>query len=253
MSVLALIQARMGSTRLPGKSMALLSGVPLIEHVVRRVRAASLVQDVMVCTTTNPADDELAAHVDGLLADDADDREPDDDNRQLAVDVFRGSENDVLGRMYWASQRYPSSQCIVRITADDPFKDPALIDLAITAFLLEWGRTADDDDEALLPPQYLHLGGLTWALGMDVEVFTRDALNLAHTHAHSTYEREHPTEFMKRSLGVWQLKDVPTRRDMNTRYTIDTAEDLEFARKVYDALYPANPLFGYDDIIAAGF
>ena len=125
-----------------------LAGVPIIEHVVKRAHASQLLNYVCVATTDQPEDDALAAHVAGLRN----------------TDVFRGSVDDVLGRFYIASLRYPAD-VIVRLTADDPFKDHALIDYALTGFLHAWS----EPDPTIGSPDYLHLGGVTWALGADVE------------------------------------------------------------------------------------
>lgn len=230
--ILALIQARMGSTRLPGKSMALLAGIPLIEHVIARVRATKHVDHLCVCTTDDPSDDPLAAHVESLGA-----------------DLYRGSQTDVLGRFYWAAERYPEANPIVRITADDPFKDPTLIDQLVTAFVLEWGKP----DPKLGAPEYMELGGATWPTGLGVEIFTRDALRLAFQRAYTASDREHVTPWMQRNFFRWMLKDTLGRKNANTRWTIDMAADLAFAQGVYDQLFPTNPVFGFDELLAAGY
>lgn len=233
MSICAIIQARMGSTRLPGKSMAELAGVPLAAHVIRRTKAAQMLGDgqIVLAVPDTPENAPLAEL--GLAE---------------GVTVHRGSEDDVLSRFFWAAQRFPGRKVIVRITADDPFKDPALIDLACELFVIEWA-----DQKKLDPPQYIHLGGPTWPIGLDVEVFTYAALEHAYRSAVRPEEREHVTAYIKREFGCWTLKDPMERGGAHKRWTIDTPEDLEFARKVYDELYPTKPLFGYDDILRAGF
>ena len=231
--ILALIQARMGSTRLPGKSMMPLNGVPMIEHVVHRVSRAELVDKVCVCTTDSPEDDVLAEHVESL-----------------GVDVYRGSVQDVLSRFYWAAERYPDPDAIVRITGDDPFKDPALIDYAIEAFLTLWANKPTEK-----PIHYVHLGGPTWPLGMDVEVFTPDALRWAFLDATRPYDREHVTSWFSEAVirrddrfGIAVLHDKQQRAGAGLRWTVDTPGDMSFALIVYDKL--GND-FGYDDMIAA--
>ena len=219
----------MGSTRLPGKSLAPLAGVPLIEHVVRRCHASQLLNYVVVATTDQPEDDALAAHVQTLH------------NTYL----YRGSSADVLSRFYFASLAY-SADVIVRICADDPWKDPTLIDHAITGFLQAWAEPI-----AGAPPcHYLHLGGVSWALGVDVEVFSRHALTAAYNNATDPYDREHAgTPWMEREFGVWRLKDDKARATITTRHTIDTPFDYGMALRVFDRLYATNPLFGYQDVI----
>jgi spore coat polysaccharide biosynthesis protein SpsF len=217
--ILALIQVRMGSTRFPGKSMAPINGVPLIEHVVHRTSAARMVDKVCVCTTDQPDDDVLAAHVESL-----------------GVDVYRGSVDDVLARFYWAAERYPDASIIVRITADDPFKDPTLIDRAIDGFMAL-------QEEYVV--HYVELGGITWPLGMQVEVFSREALIDAHLHASDPEHREHVTPWMRKSPLV-QIKDEKNRGHIGMRWTLDDMVDYSFALKVYDKL---GNVFGYDDML----
>ena len=232
----------MNSERLPGKSMALIEDVPLIEHIVRRVQAAQYVQKVCVCTTDNALDDPLAAHVESL-----------------GVDVYRGSEDDVLSRFYWATQAYPDALVIVRITADDPFTDPELIDYAINGFLGEWANR----DDATGQCHYLTLGGepttahptrgITWPLGLNVEVFSRSALDLAHQSASSKWDREHVTPWMAEAFRLWDLKNPCDHGSINTRWTIDTEDDLAFTREVYARLYADDHAFGYAALREAGY
>jgi spore coat polysaccharide biosynthesis protein SpsF len=220
----------MGSSRLPGKSMLPLAGIPLIEHVVKRAHASTLLNFVCVATTDQPEDDVLAAHVSTLHN----------------TNVYRGASEDVLTRFYMASLAY-SADVIVRLTADDPYKDPTLIDHAITGFLQGWA----DPVPGVGSPHYLHLGGVTWALGADVEVFSRKALTAAYETATEKYDREHAgTPWMEKEFGVWRLKDDKERAIVTTRHTIDTPEDYAVACQVYEQLYAKNPLFGYDDVLS---
>jgi spore coat polysaccharide biosynthesis protein SpsF (cytidylyltransferase family) len=231
--ILALVQARMASTRLPNKVMLPLNGRPMIEHIVHRVSRATLVDKVCVCTSDQPEDDVLAAHVESL-----------------GVDVYRGSMDDVLARFYWASQRYPDADAIIRITGEDPFKDPALIDYAIEAFLTLWAERPTEK-----PIHYVHLGGPTWPLGMDVEVFTPKALRWAYEDATRPYDREHVTSWFTEAVikrddrfGMAVLRDQHHRAGAGLRWTVDTATDASFAAIVYDRL---GDVFGYDDMLAA--
>lgn len=224
--ILALIQARQGSTRLPGKSMLTIGGKPLIEYVIERVRAANLVNFLCVATTDKQEDDALAAHVESL-----------------GVDVFRGNSEDLVSRFYWASQRYPQAEAIVRITADDPFKDPDLIDLAIELFLTEWAKP-----DKIEPPQLMHLGGISWMSGMDVEIFTKGALEAAYKEA-PTWNREHSTAWMATALGVWILKDWRSRSSINTKLSIDDLNDYSLCLGLAERLGEKN--YSYDATLAA--
>jgi spore coat polysaccharide biosynthesis protein SpsF len=246
MSVLAIVQARMGSQRLPGKVMADICGKPMIDRVLDRVRKAESIQHIIVATTNTPADDEFAAYLE-----------------KQGVAVHRGSEEDVLSRFRWAAQRYPDASLIVRITADDPMKDPALIDQCVAGMLelhanAEWIERANGQQERAVEinlgefvavPQYVHLGGPTWPLGLDVEVFTREALEAAYDNSYTPYDREHVTPYMAKQFAAWVMKDELGRGSMNRRYTVDTEEDLEFARYVYQTL---GDDFTYDDMVRAG-
>lgn len=228
--ILAVIQARAGGTRLPGKVLELIEGKPLIEHVVNRVKASELLNAICLAIPDTFGNDTLAAH-----------------SESLGVPVYRGSEYDVLSRFYWAVEMFPDADVIVRITADDPFKDPKLIDYAIQGFLTAWA----EPDEQAGSPQYLHLGGSTWPLGCDVEVFTRDALALTFTNAGDAYDREHVTPWMRGQFPPWVLKN-PDSYGQGKRWTIDTAEDLNYARYAYEMLYAANPLFGFEELKGEG-
>lgn len=230
--IAVLIQARMGSARLPGKVLASLAGVPLLSHVVARCHAAKLPHYVVVCTTDQPEDDAIATHVATLHN----------------VGLHRGPADDVLGRFAGALLAYPHVEVVVRITADDPYKDAALIDRAIEGFLHAWA----EPEPVIGSPAYLHLGGITWPLGMDVEVMTRAALCTAALHATEPDDREHVTPWLRRTFGVWTLKDDAARRSINSRWTIDTPHDLAVAQEVYDALYASDPLFGMDALVAWG-
>lgn len=230
MSVLAIIQARVGASRLRGKTLLDLCGEPVIAHVIRRVRAAEAVQDVMLAIPETPENDSLAAI-----------------GATEGVQVFRGPEDDVLTRYFRAAQLAPEAEVLVRITGEDVFKDPALIDYAVTGFLVEWAEPRADGTPS---PHYLHLGGETWPLGCDVEVFTREALATAHRGAVTADDREHVTPWMRRELGVWVLKNGTPHPG---RWTLDTHEDWAFVQEVYGKLYATDPLFGYEAMIKAGY
>lgn len=227
--ICAIVQARVGSTRLPGKVLQEIEGVPLLTHVLRRTKAAKKVAHFVLAIPSTSENDPLVAigEAEGFT-------------------VYRGDETDVLARFWWASQLYPDDKIIVRITADDPYKDPTLIDLACEMFLKEWEAPTEKS------PHYLNIGGPTWPVGMDVEVFSRGALNVAHQLAQDPAEREHVTLYIAYRFGSWTLRDPFQRRSVATRWTIDTQDDLDMARLVYAELYAKNPVFGMEELCEAG-
>lgn len=231
-SIVAIVQARVGSTRCPGKVLAELEGVPLLVHVLRRACAVPMPMPVILAIPRSQENDRLAVL-----------------GETEGVRVYRGDEEDVLARFYWAAQLVPEALAIVRLTADDPFKDPELIETAAELFLQEWAHPRPE----IAPPPLMHLGGVTWPLGLDVEVFTRAALERAFHEATDPYDREHVTPWMARTLGCYMIRNPWGRGTINDRWTIDTDADLAFARDVYRRLYPKSPTFGYQAMIAAGY
>src|SRR5271154_85713 len=202
--VVAIIQARIGSTRLPGKVLADIHGHPMLGHVVQRPRAAKTLDDVIVATTTQPADTAIAAFC-----------------REHSVTCFRGSENDVLDRYYQAALQH-DAQTVVRITSDCPLIDPEIVDKTVQAFLVE-------------RPDYASNGVVrTYPRGLDTEVMTFQALELAWREALQPYERSHVTPYLYETPGKFRVLSVIADQDYSAyRWTVDTAQDLEFVRAVY--------------------
>ena len=209
MKISAIIQARMGSTRLPGKVLMDIAGKPLLGHVIERTRASRLVNSIVLATTRNSADEALRK-----LAD------------NYEITSYAGSGEDVLDRYYQAATQH-KSEIIVRITADDPFKDPEVIDEVVQP-LLEF--PALDYVSNTLAPSYPE--------GLDVEAFRYSALEKAWNEARLMSEREHVTPYIWNNPERFQLKNVSLAQDMSAlRWTLDYEQDLEFARAVYGRLY----------------
>ncbi|MCB0344575.1 MAG: glycosyltransferase family protein [Bdellovibrionales bacterium] len=220
MNIIAIVQARLGSTRLPRKVLADLAGRPLIHHVFERVSASSKVTGSILATTDAPEDDELS---NWAL-----------ENQLL---VFRGSQEDVLERFYYAALA-SNADIIVRITADDAFKDPQVIDSVVSALLSNSAEYASNTIEPSFPE------------GVDVEVFRFDALERAHKTASRLFEREHVTPYIWQNPELFKLESVVNARDLShMRWTIDTQADLDFARAVYYKLYQPGKVFLLEDII----
>lgn len=218
--VVAVVQCRANSSRLPGKAFLMIGGRPLLARVIQRARAANTIHEVVVATTNTGADD---ATVD--LA------------TRLGAAVFRGSEDDVLDRFAVAARRH-SADIVVRITADDPFKDPHVTDLVVNRLL---------DDESI---EYAsNTIAPTWPEGLDVEALRVGALERAWREAHDPVDREHVTTYIWRHPDLFRLHSVESDRNLShLRWTIDYPEDLEFARTVYERL--GDDVFGMEAILA---
>ena len=210
---IAIVQARMNSSRLPGKVLLDIEGQTMLARVVQRVRRSRLVDEVVVATTVKPADDAVAEAAESL-----------------GVRATRGSEEDVLGRFHDAAESLDAG-VIVRICADSPFVDPDVCDQAIASY-----RSAEppvDYASNKLQPSF--------PLGLDVEVFSRGALDRAWREATESFQRSHVTVYMYDNPAAFRLAPVTTDIDRHAwRWTVDTPEDLEFARRVYARLGGGN-------------
>ncbi|MCB2213805.1 glycosyltransferase family protein [bacterium] len=206
-SVVAIIQARMGSSRLPGKVLKDIGGQPMLFRVVVRARHAQTLGRVVVATTTDPNDDPLFAYC-----------------RQQGFAVYRGDPYDVLDRYYQAAVTY-GAKTVVRLTADCPLIDPAEIDRSVRTF-----RSAGVDFAAnRLPPPW----NRTTPIGMDTEVVTMAALTRAWREARAKYAREHVMPYLYEEPGRFKTLLVDHEPDWGAlRLTVDTAEDLDLAREL---------------------
>lgn len=209
--VVTLIQARMASSRLPGKVLRDLGGQPALAWVVERCRRAQTVHQVAVATTDDPADDPVA----DLCA-------------ERGWDVFRGSQFDVLDRYYQAARHF-SAQVIVRVTGDCPLIDPQAIDLVVSEFL----SSGVDFAANRLPPPHPR----TWPIGLDTEVCRFDGLERAWREAVLKFEREHVMPYFYDQEGRFRVRVVEHDPDYgHLRWTLDTPEDLDLLRVVVERL-----------------
>jgi spore coat polysaccharide biosynthesis protein SpsF len=207
-NVVAIIQARMGSTRLPGKVMKDILGKPMLWYVVERTKKAITLNEVVVATTIDPSDDPIVnfCKLQGYCS-------------------SRGSVQDVLDRYYQAAIAN-HADVIVRITSDCPLVDPALIDMTVKALLENKVDFAADR----LPPPFTR----TFPIGLDVEVCTFAALEKAWQEATDLHEREHVMPYLYDKEGrfnVWQVNNPVDYGKL--RWTVDTPSDLELVRKVF--------------------
>ncbi len=206
----AIVQARTGSTRLPGKVLLDLLGQPMLAHVVARLRRCRSLDGIVIATTTEAEDDPIVALC-----------------RELNCDCFRGSRDDVLDR-YFRAAREARASVVVRVTADCPLVASELVDQIV----LEFARLQPDVDYAsnTLPPR-------SFPRGLDTEVFRFDVLERIQREDRNPDWREHVTPYIYRHPGLFRLHAVRNDADLSAlRWTVDTPEDLELVRQIYSAL-----------------
>ncbi len=217
--IVAVIQARMGSRRLPGKSLAEIEGRPMLWHVIERVKRATLIDRVVVATSTNPSDDAIEQMC-----------------RENDVPCYRGSENDVLDRFYLAARAEKASE-LVRITADCPLIDPEVIDRVVRRF-----QRGDLDYASNAMVR-------SYPDGLDTEVFSFSALERAWHEACKTSEREHVTPYLRsEKFRTANVESESASVYQHYRWTVDETKDLEFIRAVYRALREKEK-FGMKDVL----
>jgi len=224
MKVVAVIEARMGSTRLPEKTLMDIAGTSLLERIIERINPSKTVQEIIIATSVNSNDDEIEKLC-----------------KKIELKCFRGSEDDVLGRVYEAIKDC-NADIIVQCGADCPFYDPELIDLLVN--IMKWGGydyTANDMK-------------LTFPEGIDAHVIKYKALEISAKEATDLKEREDTPRFIWNNpdrFRIFNLEAVPgsilNRPDI--RLTVDYEGDLQLTRKIYETLYKENPRFSTFDLI----
>ncbi|WP_276307564.1 glycosyltransferase family protein [Thalassospira lohafexi] len=224
----AIIQARMGSTRLPGKSLMDLAGKPVVMHLVDRAKSARLIDRVIVATTTAATDDILEQRL-----------------KKAGVLVFRGAKNDVLNRYAQTvraiiPEKERDAGAVVRLTADDPLKDPAVMDATIDTFLAERGRWdyVSNNQPPWLPE------------GQDTEILSIKALLAADDACDDADEREHVTPYLYNHPEKFRCHNLHGTPDLSAcRWTLDTAMDMAFFKAVF-AQFPNEPMPRIDQILS---
>lgn len=221
MRTVAIIQARMGSTRLPGKVAKRIVGMPMLEHMLRREKMSRTVDDVVVATTNKSEDDTVE-----VMA------------KACGVSVYRGNEHDVLDRYYQAAKE-AKADIVVRVTGDCPLHYGDIIDETVKHFLaakVDYGRSPSNYPE-----------------GLDTEVFTFAALERAWREAKLPSEREHVTPYLYThpELFVCDSEWTPAQGEFQgMHWSVDTPQDFAFVTKIFDALYPRNPKFKKEEVLA---
>lgn len=222
MRIVAIVQARMGSTRLPGKVLKDLAGEPVLARCINRIRRATMLDEVVIATTTQSADQAIVR----LCA-------------QRGWPCFLGSEDDVLDRYYRAAVTH-QADIVVRISSDCPLIDPAVTDRVVQEFLNH--QPGVDYAANTLPPR-------TFPRGLDTEVIRFDALERAHLLDQNPAWREHVTPYIYRNPPRFSLHSVINEKDYShMRWTVDTSEDLAFARRIY--IHFAQDTFSWQAVLA---
>ena len=222
MTIVAVIQARMGSQRLPGKVLEPIRGRAMLLHVAERARATPGVDEVMIATTTDPRDDEIVSKC-----------------RGAGIRWVRGSEQDVLERYVLAAQA-TSATVVMRLTSDCPLLDPAVAGLVLQRFRETPGCAYASN-----------VHPASWFDGSDVEVMTTEALRVAHRQAILPADREHVTPYLVRHPGRFpSLNVVGPEPWAGLKLSVDTAEDLDRVRRVAARL-PTPQSYGWLDTVAA--
>lgn len=220
--IVVIVQARMGSSRLPGKVLLPIGGRPMLSYQIERLRRVRSAQRIVVATTDLATDQPI---VDFCAAE--------------GVACVRGSEQDVLSR-YWQAASLFDASVVVRVTSDCPLLEPELVDDAIAAY--REGGAYDYVSNMLQP---------TWPYGMAVEVFSAAALKDAHAEASDPAEREHVTPFIYWRPQRYRLRSLTRQPDLSShRWTVDTPEDFRLVSLILEALYPQRPQFSMSDVLA---
>ncbi len=244
---IAIIQARMSSTRLPGKVLREIAGEPMLAHVIERAKHAKLVDEVVLATTTDPSDDPVAEFC-----------------AERGYNFTRGSLNDVLDRYYQAAKEY-DADVIVRLTADCPVLDPEVVDQTIKPLIesRNWKAQEIDFVANRLPPPM----GRSFPIGLDTEVCIFAALENAWQNATEKHQREHVMPYLYENTNLQPSTFKPSNLQTGTsprgfkialvnhvpdygslRWTVDTPEDLEFIQQVF-ARFDHDD-FGWQDILS---
>lgn len=219
--VVAIVQARLGSTRLPGKVLLDLAGKPMLVRCVERIQRAKEIDDVVIATTINPADDKIISLC-----------------QEYGWDFFRGNENDVLDRYYRTALEY-NAKTIVRITSDCPLIEPTIVDQLIEKF-------------STLEPNIDYVSNIfplrTYPRGLDTEVMSFSALERCWKEDTNPAYREHVTLYIRNNPDMFRIREVNIEQDLSSfRWTVDTPEDFNFVSQVYQ--YLGENTFSYKDIL----
>jgi len=218
--LLAILQVRYSSTRLPGKALKHILGKPLLALQIERVQRSSQIDSLVVATSVDPADDAIQQLCDNL-----------------DISCFRGSLENVLDRFYQVAILYKPNH-IVRLTGDCSLIDPEVVDQCIAFYLQGDFDYASNTIEPSFPD------------GLDVEIFKFSALEKAWQNAKYPSEKEHVTSFIYKNPSQFNIGNYKTKQDLSgLRWTVDEPEDFQLVTQIYEHLYPSNPEFTTQDVL----
>jgi len=215
----AIIQARMGSTRLPGKVLMKIQGKTILEHIVERLKKSKLIDQIVIATSDKKDDIKIV-----------------DLARKIGTDYFQGSEQDVLDRYLQAAKLF-EADIIIRVTADNPLTDPHIID----TMLEEHIKKCSD---------YTFIRGLP--VGICAEVFSIDSLKKSNLLGKESHHREHANEFILENQGLFEINLLKASPDIfrpNIRLTVDTWDDFKAIEKIFKKFYRDNCIISTIDVI----
>jgi len=220
--VAAIIQARMGSTRLPGKILKKVLDKTLLEYQIERVKRANTIDEIIIATTTKESDDQIVRLC-----------------QQLSIPYYRGSEEDVLSRYYEAATKF-NVDVIVRLTSDCPIIDSNVINKVVGHYLENQN-------------QYDYVSNTltrTYPRGMDTEVLSYEGLKRDHEQARERTYREHVTAYIYHHPDQFRLCNVLNEKDESKhRWTVDTEEDFQLVERIISTIYPENNFFNMSDVL----
>ncbi|WP_130859699.1 cytidylyltransferase domain-containing protein [Gracilibacillus phocaeensis] len=221
MRIVAIIQARMGSTRLPGKVLKRILDKPLLEFQVERLKRCQTIDQIVIATTTKAMDDIIIEFC-----------------KVLDIAYYRGAEGDVLSRYYEAASYY-QADVIVRLTSDCPLIEPYVVDRVVNGYL---------DN-----PNYDYVSNTierTYPRGLDVSLVTYSSLEEIHHKAKAELDREHVTRYLYNRPNEYKLLNIFNDKNESChRWTVDTKEDFNLVKKIIETLYPNKPAFQMEDIL----
>ncbi|UOQ48298.1 glycosyltransferase family protein [Gracilibacillus caseinilyticus] len=222
MKIVAIIQARMGSSRLPGKVLKKIKQKTILSHVLNRIAQSKNIDCIVVATTTQKIDDQIVSEV-----------------NKHGFNVYRGSEDNVLDRFYQTAVAY-SADVIIRITSDCPLIDPEIIDKMVHFYI--------KNNYSLVTNAGSEMSKRTFPRGLDVEIFSMDVLKKAFHQAKLSYQKEHVTPFIyEKNNNIYYYTNKENLSQH--RWTLDTEEDFQLIKKIYNEMYSGEHNFYMGDIV----